>query len=41
MMDQPKKDVTVLLNAIAAGDEKAPDKLLEAVYDDLRRLAVN
>ena len=33
------EDVTVLLNAVSAGDENAPAKLLELVYDDLRRLA--
>lgn len=33
------EDVTVLLNAVSAGDESAPEKLLELVYDDLRRLA--
>lgn len=39
-MDLPdKKDVTVLLNAVGAGNENAPEKLLEIVYDDLRRLA--
>ncbi len=32
-------EVTVLLNAVSAGDESAPEKLLELVYDDLRRLA--
>ncbi len=38
-MNEPQKDVTILLNAVSAGDENAPEKLLEAVYDDLRRLA--
>jgi RNA polymerase sigma factor (TIGR02999 family) len=38
-MNQPLKDVTVLLNAVGAGDESAPERLLELVYDDLRRLA--
>jgi RNA polymerase sigma factor (TIGR02999 family) len=38
-MNEPQKDVTVLLNAVSAGDQNAPEKLLEAVYDDLRRLA--
>lgn len=28
-----------MLNAISAGSESAPEKLLELVYDDLRRLA--
>ena len=35
----PNKEITVLLNAASAGDKVAPDKLLELVYDDLRRLA--
>lgn len=39
MYSQPLKDVTILLNAASAGDEAAPEKLLEVVYDDLRRLA--
>jgi RNA polymerase sigma-70 factor, ECF subfamily len=33
------EEVTVLLNAVGAGDPRAPEKLLELVYDDLRRLA--
>ena len=33
------EDVTVLLHAVSAGDREAPEKLLELVYDDLRRLA--
>lgn len=32
-------DVTILLRQIADGEEDAPARLLEAVYDDLRRLA--
>jgi DNA-directed RNA polymerase specialized sigma24 family protein len=28
-----------LLNEIAAGSESSPERLLELVYDDLRRLA--
>ncbi len=32
-------NVTMLLNAVGEGRENAPEKLLEAVYDDLRRLA--
>lgn len=32
-------EVTRLLNAASAGDERAPEELLELVYDDLRRLA--
>ncbi len=38
-MNQPQKDVTGLLNAVGAGDQNAPGKLLELVYEDLRRLA--
>lgn len=38
-MSEQTKDVTVLLNAASAGDKAAPGKLLEIVYDDLRRLA--
>lgn len=33
------KDVTLLLNAVSNGDAYTPEKLLELVYDDLRRLA--
>lgn len=33
------EQVTVLLNAASAGDQEAPGKLLEVIYDDLRRLA--
>jgi RNA polymerase sigma factor (TIGR02999 family) len=32
-------DVTKILNAIEQGDERAVDKMLPAVYDELRRLA--
>lgn len=38
-MSESKNEVTVLLKAIGAGDEAAPEKLLELVYHDLRRLA--
>ena len=38
-MSERQKDVTVLLNAMGAGDKAAPEKLLEVVYQDLRRLA--
>ena len=38
-MSGQQKDVTILLNAIGAGDQNAPGRLLELVYDDLRRLA--
>ena len=34
-----QKEVTTLLNAAAAGEEHAPEKLFELVYHDLRRLA--
>lgn len=33
------EEITVLLNATNAGESGAPDRLLELVYDDLRRLA--
>lgn len=33
-------DVTLLLNAVDAGDPKAADQLLPLVYDELRKLAV-
>jgi len=32
-------DVTVILNALEQGDDKAVDRLLPAVYEELRRLA--
>ncbi len=32
-------DVTVLLDRVAAGDRQSTDRLLEAVYDQLRRIA--
>jgi RNA polymerase sigma factor (TIGR02999 family) len=38
-MNDNSRDITVLLNAVSRGDEKAPGELLELVYDDLRRLA--
>ena len=38
-MSQPQ-DVTILLKEMSdGGDENAPDKLLEVVYDELRKLA--
>jgi len=37
--ERPAHDLTVLLNRVSAGDESAPGKLLELVYDDLRHLA--
>lgn len=39
MNEHATEDVTVLLNAVSAGETGAPEKLLELVYDDLRRLA--
>lgn len=33
-------EATVLLSAVEQGDPKAPEQLLELVYDELRRLAV-
>jgi RNA polymerase sigma factor (TIGR02999 family) len=33
------EEITTLLNAASSGDEAAPGRLLELVYDDLRRLA--
>ena len=33
------EEITILLNAASAGESGAPDRLLELVYDDLRRLA--
>jgi DNA-directed RNA polymerase specialized sigma24 family protein len=39
-MDEPQRhDVTVLLDAIAAGDRQASENLLPLVYEELRRLA--
>ncbi len=40
--DRPRPeplDVTVLLDRVAAGDRQSTDRLLEAVYDQLRRIA--
>lgn len=34
-----QRDVTVLLRQVSAGTADAPDRLLELVYEDLRRLA--
>ena len=39
MKERPAHDVTVLLNRVSAGDNSAPGKLLELVYEDLRHLA--
>jgi len=38
-MDEPQKQVTVLLGEIAAGDEAAKDTLVALVYDNLHRMA--
>ncbi|MBX3352739.1 MAG: sigma-70 family RNA polymerase sigma factor [Phycisphaeraceae bacterium] len=38
-MDLPEEHVTMLLREIAGGDAQAADRLLPAVYDELRRLA--
>lgn len=34
-----KTELTILLNEVGAGVENAPERLLEMVYDDLRKLA--
>jgi RNA polymerase sigma-70 factor (ECF subfamily) len=39
MKERPAHDVTVLLTRVSAGDNSAPGKLLELVYEDLRHLA--
>jgi len=36
---EPAQDVTLLLNKLAAGDQKAADELAPLVYEELRRLA--
>ena len=38
-MSESKRDVTQLLNAACAGDQKAAGELLPQVYDELRKLA--
>lgn len=38
-MELPEEHVTQMLREIAGGDSKAADRLLPAVYDELRRLA--
>lgn len=38
---QDENEITELLNATRVGVGPAPDRLLELVYDDLRRLAAN
>lgn len=37
--ERPAHDVTLLLARVSEGDNSAPGKLLELVYDDLRHLA--
>ena len=37
---EPAPDVTLLLNKLAAGDQKAAAELVPLVYEELRRLAV-
>lgn len=39
MAEREQSDVTVLLRGMSTGDQEAPERLLELVYDDLRRLA--
>ena len=38
-MREQQKDVMILLNAIGAGDQNPLGRVLELVYDDLRRPA--
>lgn len=39
MTERPTHDVTLLLSRVSEGDNSAPGKLLELVYEDLRHLA--
>jgi RNA polymerase sigma-70 factor (ECF subfamily) len=39
MKERPAHDVTLLLARVSEGDNSAPGKLLELVYEDLRHLA--
>jgi hypothetical protein len=39
MKDRSTHDVTLLLSRVSEGDNSAPGKLLELVYEDLRHLA--
>ena len=39
MTEGPAHDVTLLLSRVSEGDNSAPGKLLELVYEDLRHLA--
>ncbi len=36
---ESSNEITQLLNNMSSGDESSPERLLELVYDDLRRLA--
>jgi RNA polymerase sigma factor (TIGR02999 family) len=38
-MPQPRTDITLLLEEWQAGDERAHEELLAAVYDELRKIA--
>lgn len=38
-MDEKSKDITVLLNDWQGGDQQALDKLMTAVYEELRRIS--
>ena len=38
-VNEPRADVTRILNAIEQGDPRAASQLLPLVYDELRRLA--
>lgn len=40
MPDEPRNDVTRILNAVERGDARALNELLPLVYDELRLLAV-
>jgi len=40
-MDNPDPNVTQLLRAISSGDRRDLDTLMQAIYDDLRRLAMS
>ena len=39
VLNDPMSDATVLLTAVEQGDPRAADRLLDLVYDELRRLA--
>ena len=39
MPDPAPRNVTLLLNRVAQGDEAAADRLIPLVYDELRALA--